>query len=122
MYEIIVKEHFSAAHQLRDISGICENLHGHNWRVDISVSSEILNDIGIVVDFKVVEDASKKIIDCLDHQILNELAIFQDLNPSAENIARYICEELKRKLDRDSFRVRKVTVWETDTYGASYSC
>lgn len=122
MYEVIVREHFSAAHQLRDISGICENLHGHNWRVDIFVTAEKLNDIGIVVDFKIVEDAAKEIIDRLDHQILNDLPVFHDLNPSAENIARYIYEELRRKLPADSTQVHKVTVWETDNCGASYSC
>lgn len=122
MYEVIVKEHFSAAHQLRDISGHCENLHGHNWRVDVFIRAETVNEIGIVIDFEAVEEAVKEIIDRFDHQVLNELSVFQDLNPSAENIARYIYEELKQRLSSGSIRTHKVTVWETDSYGASYSC
>ena len=122
MYEVIIRQRFSAAHQLRDVSGIYENLHGHNWKVELVVSAKSLDPIGLVIDFKIVDDVAKEIVDRFDHQVLNEIPLFQDLNPSAENIARIIFEDLKEKLISYSVQLKKVTVWETDTYGASYSC
>ena len=122
MYEVIVKKHFSAGHQLRDHAGTCENLHGHNWKVDIVVASEKLNDIGLVIDFEDVERAADKIIDRLDHITLNDIPYFQDANPSAENIARYIFEEIKLKITHANVHMKRVTVWETDKLGASYTC
>ena len=120
MYEVIVRDHFSAAHQLRDCGGVCENIHGHNWKIDVVVASKKLDQIGVVVDFKIVENKLKEVIDIFDHQILNSIPYFQDANPSAENIARYCFEELKQKLSALPVKVKKVTIWETDTCGASY--
>ena len=121
MYEVIIRDHFSAAHQLRDYGGICENLHGHNWKIEVIVSSSKLDAMGVVLDFKIVEDKTKEILDTFDHQVLNQVSIFQDLNPSAENIARFCFQELKEKLASYPIQVQKVTIWETDSYGASYS-
>ena len=122
MYEVIVRGKFSAGHQLRDINGICENLHGHNWAIEVVVSAEKLNEIGILIDFSVVEKFTKEITHQLDHQLLNDLPLFQDINPSAENISHFIFNELQIKLTVHPIRVKKVTVWETDGLGASYSC
>ncbi len=121
MYEVTVKDHFSAAHQLRACGGVCENLHGHNWKVDVVVESQKLDSIGVVVDFKVVEDATKEVLDFLDHQILNKIPYFQDVNPSEENIARYFFKNKKKALSSHPVQLKKVTVWETDLLGASYS-
>jgi len=120
MYEVIIREHFSAAHQLRDFDGICENLHGHNWKVEVVIVAEKLNSIGVVVDFSVVEKYTKEVIDIFDHQVLNEIPYFHDFNPSAENISRFVFEELKKKLSHEPVQVKKVTIWETDNLGASY--
>jgi len=122
MYEVIVKKGFSAAHQLRDSQGVFENIHGHNWQVDIAVGTQKLDPMGVVADFKIVEESVDAVIQPLDHQTLNEIPCFEDVNPSAENIARYIFEELKRKLSTHPFQVKKITVWETRNCGASYSC
>ncbi len=121
MYEVIVRDHFSAAHQLRNYGGICENLHGHNWKIEVIVSSKNLDGMGVVVDFKIVEDKTKEILDLFDHQVLNQIPVFQDLNPSAENIARFCFEELSQKLASYPIGLQKVTIWETDLYGASYT-
>ena len=121
MYEVIVRDHFSAAHQLRNYGGMCENLHGHNWKIEVIVSALKLDGMGVVVDFKIVEDKTKEILDLFDHQILNQIPVFQDINPSAENIARFCFEELKQKCAAYPIQVQKVTIWETDLYGASYS-
>ncbi len=120
MYEVVIRDHFSAAHQLRDFNGICENLHGHNWKVEVQVISEKLNTIGIVVDFSIVEKYTKEVIDIFDHQVLNEIPFFKDFNPSAENIARFVFEELQKKLSQEPVQVKKITIWETDNFGASY--
>ena len=97
MYEVIVRDHFSAAHQLRATGGSCENLHGHNWKIEVIVSAPKLDGMGVVVDFKIVEDKTKEILDLFDHQVLNHIPVFQDINPSAENIARFCFEELSQK-------------------------
>lgn len=126
MYQVIVQDHFSAAHQLRGLDGVCENLHGHNWKVDVVVEAQTLDSWGCVVDFHWVEKELKEILDQFDHQILNEIPYFQDVNPSAENVARFCFEELSRKLENLSHpegehtRVKKVTIWETDRLGASF--
>ncbi|HBQ21229.1 MAG: 6-carboxytetrahydropterin synthase QueD [Deltaproteobacteria bacterium GWA2_38_16] len=120
MYDVIIKDHFSAAHQLRDCGGICENLHGHNWGVEIIVSSQKLDSIGTVVDFKIVQDKTKEILDVFDHQLLNTIPPFTDINPSAENIARVCFDQLKEKLSSYPILVKKVIIWETDHCGASF--
>ena len=95
MFELTIITHFAAAHQLRDFSGPCENLHGHNWKIEVSVASDILNEAGIVVDFAVIKKKTAAIIKELDHCFLNELDHFKDHNPSSENIAQYIAGRLK---------------------------
>ena len=120
MFEVSVDHSFSAGHALRDYHGTCESVHGHNYKVRVSVEGENLDATGLLVDFIDLRRALKAIADRLDHQFLNELAPFDQLNPSAENIARYFCQELEPHVTRNGARLQSVTVWETDTSFATY--
>ena len=119
MYELNVTAGFAAAHSLRGYKGACENLHGHNWKVDVVLESEKLDDIGMVVDFKEVKAALGEILAELDHSFLNELPQFQQVNPTTENLARHICEALAKRLPA-GVRVQSVTSWESEKCGAKY--
>jgi len=121
MYELQITTQFAAAHQLRNFRGKCEKLHGHNWRIDVFVEGEKLNDAGLLIDFKDLKDATNKILDELDHSFLNELPQFKDQNPSSENIAAYIFTKLSSELNDTNIKVSKVTAWESDTASSSYS-
>jgi 6-pyruvoyltetrahydropterin/6-carboxytetrahydropterin synthase len=121
MYELQITTQFAAAHQLRNFRGKCEKLHGHNWRIDVFVEGEKLNDTGLLIDFKDLKDATDKILDELDHSFLNELPQFKDQNPSSENIAAYIFMKLSSELNDTNIKVSKVTAWESDTANSSYS-
>ncbi len=120
MYELKIITRFAAAHQLRALKGGCENLHGHNWKVEVTVSGDRLGDDGLLVDFRVVKDHTKKIIDGLDHKFLNEIDAFESTEPSSENIARHIFKTLSIQLAQDGVRVTKVTAWESESACASY--
>ncbi len=120
MYEVTIETHFSSAHRLRHYNGECERLHGHNWDVKVSVASEELDDLGMVMDFKVLKGETNKLMDKFDHQYLNEIPPFTELNPTTENIAKYIFDELSRSINTDSAKVSKITVWESPTSYASY--
>ena len=119
MYEVMIKREFASAHNLRNYKGSCETLHGHNWKVDITVETDRLDEIGLALDFNLLKAKTDGIIGGLDHIYLNEHEAFRDKNPSSENIARYIFDELKAGLD-DGVKVKKVTLWETDDAAASY--
>lgn len=119
MFTVKVRTNFSSAHNLRGYKGKCEDLHGHNWRVDVSVASEKLDNIGMVVDFKLLKREVNAIISLLDHKYLNDTDRFREHNPTSENIARYIYEKLSEM--RPDLAVKEVTVWETDTSSATYS-
>jgi len=120
MFELSVEEQFSAAHQLRGYRGKCEALHGHNWRVQVTVSSDRLNNIGLVIDFKELKQVLSDVIAPLDHALLNEVFPFTEINPSSENIARWIFESVKKKLRRKNCNITSVTVWESETSSATY--
>ena len=123
MYEIKVITGFSSAHALRGYNGKCENIHGHNWQVEATVFSESVNEIGISIDFKELKQYVNKIMEYFDHKFINELPYFEKLNPSAENIAKYIYEELERALRskwEGTVGIRKVNVYETPSSMASY--
>lgn len=121
MYELRVVTQFAAAHQLRDFGGKCENLHGHNWKVEVYVTGDRLEDNGLLIDFRLIKDATKRVLDELDHKFLNELDPFKTMNPSSENIALYIFGSLSQELNNENVKVSKVTAWESDTACASYS-
>jgi len=120
VYELTVIRQFSAAHQLREFRGNCERLHGHNWKVEVSLTGEELNDAGLLIDFREAKEATDRILEELDHSFLNELPHFRDQNPSSENIAAYIFEKLSSTLNNNRIKVTKVTAWESDSAGASY--
>ena len=120
MYEISVDYSFAAGHALRGYKGKCENVHGHNYKVQVTVAGEQLNASGLLVDFVDLRAAIQSIVDRLDHRFLNDLAPFDQLNPSAENLARYMCEELQPQVKEQAVRIQSVTVWETDTTSATF--
>ena len=119
MFELTVKTEFAAAHRLREYEGACENLHGHNYKVDVALCGEQLNDLGILIDFKDVKAALAEIIGRLDHVFLNETAPFDAINPTAENIAKHIAEELAARMP-EAVAVKSITVWESDRCGATF--
>ncbi len=120
MYELKVEDAFAAAHNLRGYQGQCEALHGHNWKVEVVVRADRLDDVGLAVDFKELKDATQDVLDGLDHVYLNDLPAFKDKNPSSELIARYIFEEIARRVEREGLWVHRVTAWESDKACASY--
>lgn len=122
MYKLMVETDFSAAHQLRGYKGKCENLHGHNWKVQVSVISEVLNEIELVIDFHELKEITREIVSNLDHKIINNVYPFMEKNPSSENIAKWIYDSLKEKLKvkYDHIEVSSVTVWESSTASATY--
>lgn len=118
-YEIIVEDFFSAAHQLRDYEGECERLHGHNWKVEVSLVSQKLNKQGMVIDFKELKGLIKDILGKLDHQYLNDLPYFKKDSPTTENIARVIYGELQQKIEKKELEIKKVRVWESGSASVS---
>jgi 6-pyruvoyltetrahydropterin/6-carboxytetrahydropterin synthase len=120
MYELKIISQFAAAHQLREFEGACEKLHGHNWKVEVYVTGKKLEKNGLLIDFRMIKDATKRVLDRLDHKFLNELEPFTSLNPSSENIACHIFKSLSRELDDDTVKITKVTAWESDSACASY--
>jgi len=121
MYEVTIKRSFSAAHSLKEIGGKCEKLHGHNFTVEVSVSTEQLNREGLVVDFRVLKDWTDQTIKEFDHKYLNEISIFHGSNPSSENIASYIFAQIARKAAPTGLRVSRVTVWESESAKVTYT-
>lgn len=124
MYEVTVEQTFAAGHALREYKGKCENIHGHNYRVQITVEGEELNRIGLLVDFVDLKRAVREVIAILDHQFINDLEPFTVINPSAENLAKYFYDEVSCRLDLKTFgapaRIAQVRIWETDTSIAVY--
>ena len=116
-----MKTEFAAAHRLRGYKGACEKLHGHNWKLDVVLQSNRLNDLGLVMDFHEVKAALKDILAEFDHSFLNDLARFKTVNPTTENIAKAVADELVKRLP-EGVRVKSVTSWESDRCGATYTC
>jgi len=120
MFEVSIDYSFAAGHALRNYKGKCENTHGHNYKVRVTIEGPDLDSAGLLVDFVDLRRAVGKIVDRLDHQFLNELPPFDELNPSAENIAYYFCRELEPQVNQNGARIEAVTVWETDLSFATY--
>ena len=116
MYEIKTEAYFSAAHHLLNYDGECEHQHGHNWKVEVYVRGESLDQSNILIDFKVLKKELNAVLDTLDHKDINELPEFEGESPSSEMIAGYIYRVLKEKI----VQVSKVSVWETQSSCASY--
>ncbi len=120
MYELMIETTFSSAHRLRGYKGKCEELHGHNWKVQIYVQAKMLNEIDIAIDFHDIKRYTNEVVEQLDHGFLNEIFPFTEINPSSENIAKWIYDSLKKKIDNDNANLTAVTVWESETASATY--
>jgi 6-pyruvoyltetrahydropterin/6-carboxytetrahydropterin synthase len=122
MYEVFVDETFAAAHNLRNYRGKCENLHGHNYKVRVTLAGAELDATGLLYDFVHLKQVIQNVIGSLDHQYLNELKPFDVLNPSAENIARYIYDKAAKELRSapNGTGISSITVWETENSAATY--
>ncbi|MCM8784433.1 MAG: 6-carboxytetrahydropterin synthase QueD [Candidatus Omnitrophica bacterium] len=121
MFKIEVESSFSSAHYLRDYQGKCESLHGHNWRVRVTVEGKKLKGNGLLLDFGELKQNLKIVLEELDHKNLNEISYFRKNNPTSENIAKFIFGCLKNRLRSQNHRLKKVTVWENETSSATYS-
>ncbi|MEO7143910.1 MAG: 6-carboxytetrahydropterin synthase QueD [Bryobacteraceae bacterium] len=120
MFEVTVEQTFAAGHSLRNYHGKCENVHGHNYRVRVTMEGRQLDGAGLLVDFVEVKRRMQTVIDRLDHRYINDIPPFDVLNPSAENMARYFHEELSLGIADASARIAEVRVWETDITAAAY--
>jgi len=120
MFELKVIESFAAAHRLSMVTEKCENLHGHNWKVELYVKAEELNNAGVVEDFGVIKKYLREIMSYLDHSFLNELEPFKSINASSENIAKFIADEMDQKIGNNKISVSRVIVWESDNAAATY--
>ncbi|MDY6844997.1 MAG: 6-carboxytetrahydropterin synthase QueD [Thermodesulfobacteriota bacterium] len=120
MYDIAIKTSFSAAHALRGYMGKCENLHGHNYDVEVVVCTHDLDAHGLGIDFRILKERVKNILKDLDHSYLNDLPPFKENNPSAENIAKYIYNSLKAELSPEKVQIKNVQIWEGSNTKVKY--
>ena len=120
VFEVYIKSHFSAAHSLEGYQGDCAHIHGHNWMVEVFVKCQQLDEIGIGIDFRDIKQAVKEVLQGLDHFHLNDLPAFKEVNPTSENIAKFLYQELEKELNSDGVKVSKVKVSETPGAGAFY--
>ena len=120
MYSLKVCTSFAAAHCLINYQGDCENLHGHNWKVEVAVIARELDKAGLGIDFKVLKREAGVVINELDHKYLNENPAFSNISPSSEHISRYLHQRLSERLNNDNITIDSVTVWESDNASACY--
>jgi 6-pyruvoyltetrahydropterin/6-carboxytetrahydropterin synthase len=120
VFEVYVRTHFSAAHSLKGYPGDCARIHGHNWIIEVFVRCKELDKIGIGIDFRDIKTGVKEVLKGLDHFNLNELPDFREVNPTSENIAKYLYVRLGEQLNSDQVKVSKVKVSETPGAGAFY--
>ena len=120
-YTLTVVTDFASAHSLRDYPGDCHRLHGHNWRLEVEVVARELDDLGMAIDFKAIKRAAREAAGELDHRYLNEIAPFDRINPTAENIAAHLFGRLRERLDSPSVQVSAVTLWETERACVRYT-
>jgi len=121
MYRINVISSFPGAHKLNDYPGTCKNLHGHNWKIRVQLGTQKIDKLGMAIDFKIVKERLNELIARFDHQYLNDLEWFIDQNPTSENIARVIYNELKKSFEKDDVSMIEVEVWESDLTSIVYS-
>jgi len=120
-YTLKILTEFASAHTLRDYPGACSRMHGHNWKVELEVVANSLNDTGMVIDFKQMKSAANAICDQLDHRYLNEIEPFTEINPTAENIAAWLYGEISKKINNEQAKVSSLTLWETDRACVKYT-
>ena len=121
MFVLKIVTDFASAHSLRDYPGDCSRLHGHNWQVEVMVSSQVLDESGIAIDFREIKKQTKAVVKRLDHQYLNEIIPFDVLNPTAENIAKYLFDEIGIFINDENVKVKEVLIWETPRSAVTYS-
>jgi 6-pyruvoyltetrahydropterin/6-carboxytetrahydropterin synthase len=121
VYEVTIKRSFSAAHLLKEIGGKCEELHGHNFLVEVSVAAESLNSEDLLIDFRILKRWTDEVLEQLDHKYLNDVEYFKNSNPSSEQIARFLYERINEKSRQSNVTLSRVTVWESDNSRVSYS-
>lgn len=121
MYTLTVKTHFDAAHFVRGYQGSCANMHGHRWFVVLKIACNELDELGLAVDFRTVKEAIKPVIDDLDHSLLNDHGPFGSINPTTENLARYLFETLSAPISQLGAKLEELEVWESDQCGVSYA-
>ena len=119
-YELMIETHFAAAHSLRDYPGDCARLHGHNWKVELYVECAELDELGLAVDYKVLKSELKAVLKDWDHYNLNDIAPFDTINPSSENVARVLYAEMSKRLDDERLRVSRIVIGETCTAKVTY--
>jgi 6-pyruvoyltetrahydropterin/6-carboxytetrahydropterin synthase len=120
MYEVTIRKTFSAAHILKEIGGKCEDLHGHNFIVEVTVKGEALSEEDLLIDFRDLKRWTNDILEALDHKYLNEIELFNGMNPSSEQIARYIHDRLADKVKTMGLNIARVTVWESENARVTY--
>lgn len=121
MFEVTIEQTFAAGHALRNYRGKCENVHGHNYRCQVTMAGDQLDHVGLLIDFVELKRSVQSVIERLDHQWLNDYAPFDVINPSAENMAKYIYDEVLKVLSpAPGVRLDSVRLWETDTSWATY--
>jgi 6-pyruvoyltetrahydropterin/6-carboxytetrahydropterin synthase len=120
MFTLCVKDSFAAAHRLVGYKGKCEELHGHNFNVEVLVSGDRLGDDGMLVDFQIIKANLQGILDILDHKYINDIPFFAERASSAEYIAMYIFSEMEKRMGGQNVSVREVRVWESERAYASY--
>ncbi|MBI4834375.1 MAG: 6-carboxytetrahydropterin synthase QueD [Planctomycetes bacterium] len=121
MYELVIKTKFSSAHRLKHYKGKCEELHGHNWDVQVILEGEAPDKIGLLIDFKEAKKIIHKETEMLDHKYLNQIEYFKTHNPTTENLARFLYGKLSAAFKRRGVKVKKVGVWESPECGAYFS-
>lgn len=120
-YKLKTITEFASAHTLRDYPGACSRMHGHNWKVELEAIATSLDEVGMGIDFKKMKNAANEVGDQMDHRYLNDLVPFKTINPTAENIAAYMFQEISSRLNSDTIKVHAVTLWETDRACVRYS-
>jgi 6-pyruvoyltetrahydropterin/6-carboxytetrahydropterin synthase len=120
VYEVTIKQSFSAAHMLQEVGGTCEKLHGHNFIVEVSICSTALTDAGILIDFRTLKQWMDGILKEFDHKYLNEIGYFKGISPSSENVARIIYDRISEKVKKSNLEVSRITVWESEDARVSY--
>ena len=120
MYMLTIRTSCAAAHNLMNYQGDCENLHGHNWKVEVTVIASELDKAGLGIDFKVLKREAGEIINELDHKYLNDNPAFSGISPSSEHISKYLYQRISERLNNDNIKVESITVWESDNASARY--
>ena len=120
MYEVTVEHTFAAGHALRGYKGKCENIHGHNYRLWVTIAGEDLDETGILMDFVEVRALIKSVVSRIDHRFLNDFPPFDQINPSAENMAKFFYDEIEPAVRAKGLKILGTTIWETDTTSATY--